>query len=72
MIRLVPPSVRDCTFRRDPVCPHCGHVEEFWDDTLLINARDGETKPHVCKWCRRPFLVEVTILRKFTTRKDER
>lgn len=61
------PHPSECNWKADPVCPGCGHVDEFWDDSSLAHARDRDVRPHRCPWCRMEYRVEVATLYRFTT-----
>lgn len=60
------PDLEACQHTRNPVCPHCGHIEhDAWD----INFESGseEAKEHYCGHCERPYDIIRTVSVTYST-----
>jgi phage terminase large subunit GpA-like protein len=54
----------------EPVCPHCGYVQQDWWDGLTGDECDGSTWTTTCSKCGKEFHVEMNVSNSFTTQKE--
>jgi hypothetical protein len=61
----------DTYFMNAPVCPYCGHEDQYWGESCPRNTSDGTTYVDSCPNCDKEYEVLVYVDYSFTTSKVE-